>query len=470
MRSLFLSVLITLTTTFLSAQEYNIKNFGAKGDGKANDTKAIQKAIDKCTVTGGKVLFPSGKYLTGTIELKSNVSIELTNSACWSAMADTNFYYPVPVSDRRTFIYANGAENISISGYGTINGGGMAHDVFIPSPGHIKKSMRPYGFLLWKCEKIVIENITMQNSGFWMFRPDHCNDLVIRGIKVYNHANYNNDGFDITDCHRVIISDCILDCEDDAICLKSHSEKGSVDVVISNCIISSHASAIKMGTGSYGAFKRIVVSDCIIKPSLARETFHPEQLLDGLTGLDLSITDGAEVSDINFDNIVIDGVETPIFIRLGNRNNSYNNEKSKKQGFVKNISYSNIRAVNVGPVASSISAYPGEYIENITFSNIEISCLNPGNLADTVKYVPEFSERYPFSRMFQSNLPAYGFYIRHAKKIKMNNISIASIRQDPRFTIWLEDVHGFYISGYDKIPSMFTKNNINSLNCSDIEY
>lgn len=284
----------------------------------------------------------------------------------WRAIPDLELYPPLDFNKRNiryAFLFAENATGISITGEGKIYGSGDTHDVFIPAPGHLKKGPRPFGLLFRDCSDIDISGIRLENSAFWMLRMDRCDDVRISGIQIYNHANFNNDGLDMVDCHRMVISDCILDCEDDAICLKSDVERGTTDVCVTNCIISSHASAIKCVTASCGAFRGIVISNRVIRPSRARETLHPIQMVNGLAGIDLNNTDGAVMSDIVISNIVMEGVETPLFIRLGNRNRIYdpgieNAGIPGRTGKTKNISISGIRATNTGPVSISISGFP----------------------------------------------------------------------------------------------------------------
>lgn len=436
------------------AQVFNVKDYGAKGNGIADDTQAVQLAIDACSAHGGgQVVFPSGIYPTGMVNLKSNIDIWLMRGCRWQAIADLSRYPELKVNSRSTFIFARNQKNISIHGDGTIYGSGDAHDVFIPAPGDQNKSPRIYGLLFFQCSDLNISGITLKNSAFWMLRTDQCDNVQLRNVKVYNHANFNNDGFDIVDCHRVIISDCILDCEDDAICFKSETDRGTVDATVTNCILSSHASAIKCGTGSYGAFNRITVSNCVIKPSLVKESFHPMQLFEGLAGIDFSNTDGAKLSNIMVNNIVIDGVETPVFIRLGNRNRVYHPElssatKTNRTGQVENITISNIRAVNVGPVACSVSGFPGAYVKNIHLSNIDITLAKNGSPQDTITNVPENSDNYPMSRMFRTNLPAYGFYLRHVKNIILDHVTVRTDKVEARYELVADDVKNIHVSDF----------------------
>ncbi len=431
--------------------EYDVRAFGARGDGLTNDTKAIQATIDQCSRTGGRVTFPPGQYRTGMVRLRSRVTIELRNQAVWRAIPDLSLYPDIGVrSHAPAFLFAENEQDIHITGQGKIHGSGDAHDVFIPGP-NLSKGPRPYGLLLRRCRNLSICGVTLESSGFWMLRPEECDDVVIRGLKILNHANLNNDGIDVVDCHRVIISDCLLDCEDDAICLKSESDRGVVDVAITNCVISSHASALKFGTASRGGFNRIVISNCVVKPSSARQTLHPSQLVDGITGIDLISTDGGALTNVSFNNIVMDGILTPLFIRLGNRNSGFRKDEpapAPRVGIVENVTISNIQAVNAGVVACSISGHPGHYVKNVKLSGLDLAFKSAGTEADIAAVVPERSAAYPFPKMFNMNLPAYGLYLRHVRDMSIDGLNLRPPENEPRPELVADDVHGLHVTRF----------------------
>ena len=200
----------------------------------------------------------------------------------------------------------------------------------------------------------------------------------------------NNDGLDIVDCHRVMISNCLIDSEDDALCFKSESDYGVEDVVVSNCIFSSHASAIKFGTASSGYFNRINISNCIIKPSLERTTHHPYQLTNGVRGILLLATDGATLENITISKIIMDGVLSPITARIGDRNRVWRpeiegNRKTIKKPIFRGVEISDIKAVNVGSVGSSIIGQSDNYISNFTLRDIEIYLREEGSDGDEIE-------------------------------------------------------------------------------------
>ena len=442
-------------TIISTAAEKDIKEYGAIGDGKADDTKAIQKAIDEASKNHDKIIFSSGVYLTGMIFLKSNVEIEIQQSATWKAIPNLNLFPEIKSNadisqkdgytmSKRSFIFADNVENVSLSGHGTIYPNGDAHDAF--PMGEEFGSKRPYGIYFRNSKNISIEDLHLKNSSFWMLRLYLCEDVKISGIDLYNHANTNNDGIDIVDCHRVTVSDCVIDTSDDALCLKSEAPKGTEDVVITNCILSSTASALKLGTGSFGSFRRIAASNIIIRPTRSEKVVHVLQFKNGISGIGVMSADGADIEDIRFSNISISGVQSPIFVRLNERHKvthaEYNTEKITP-GTINGIHYSNISTRNCGPVSANIAGYPEHYVENITFNNVQLGYGKSGQYDEKKDTVPENAKGYTYPLMYGTDLPSFGLYLRHVKNITLNNVNFLPAPDEMRPALYLEDVKVF---------------------------
>jgi polygalacturonase len=385
------------------------------------------------------------------VRLRSHVTLELRNQAVLRAIPDVSLYRTVIEGLPPAFIFAEDEEDVHIIGQGKIHGSGDAHGAFIPWKEQAK-GPRPFGLLLHRCRNLSLSGITLESSAYWMLRPTDCDDVVIRGIKIVNLSNFNNDGIDVVDCHRVLISDCILDCEDDSICLKTYSGRGVTDVVISNCVISSHARAIKISLPAVpgSKFDRIAVSNCIIKPSRAITTLHPAQLPGGISGIDLATSSkGASLTNVSVNNVIIDGVMTPIFIRLCNQGskNRANDLDPAEQGILENIALSNISATNAGPVACSISGHPGHYVTNVRLSNIAMAFRQAGAESDMATEVPEMLEATPSPRVFGVNFPAYGLFLRHAKDVTIDGLHLRAAPGEPRHEVVLDNVHGLRLDG-----------------------
>ncbi len=449
----------------------NVKGVGEAGDGIGNDTAAVQKAIDECSVKGGTVMLSPGTYSTGTLFMKSNVTLHLSKGATLLGRPDPSLYphikHNIPSTlDKapwRAFIYAFKQKNISITGEGVISPNG-GHEVFRDNIGDSPD--RPFGIHFVRCENIRVEGISLINSAFWVQRYFECENLTIRGISVYAHANYNNDGLDIDGCKRVIVSGCKIDSSDDALCFKSHGNRPCEEVLVTNCILSSHASGIKFGTGSAGGFKQIHISNCVIKPSRAKKVHHPLKAKQGLMGLDFGSVDGGFMEDISISNVNIEGVETPVFMKLGNRLTRVKGLKKKFRGALRRITLSNITARDAGPVSCSITGYPGNRIEKVLLKNIsiQISRHSPSDIASVKRMnknlnqtgtkllkgnylndpegagVPENSDHYPYNRIFDSILPSFGFFVRHAKNIVFDSVTVETSKGDRRVPFVLSDV------------------------------
>ncbi|MCK5701587.1 MAG: glycoside hydrolase, partial [Cyclobacteriaceae bacterium] len=254
---IILFILFSFFTISSFAKEYNVLDFGAKGDRKNIETLAIQKAIDACSKSGGIVVFPSGKYVSGTIYLKSNVTLHLQKGATILGSTDLKDY-PKNLPEysffrkgviKRALIYAEKLENIAIEGEGTIDGQG--YDFKEPKNKNVSSySVRPYVIWMIQCKKVRVEGVKFQNSALWMQHYLACENVYIHNIEVYNHSNKNNDMMDINGCKDVIISDCRGDTDDDGITLKSTHAQPNENITITNCILSSHCNAIKCGTES----------------------------------------------------------------------------------------------------------------------------------------------------------------------------------------------------------------------------
>jgi polygalacturonase len=472
---LFAAFLSLYLVKNISAEGYifNVTSYGAKADGITLDTKAIQSAINDAAVNGGRVVFPSGKYLSGTIFMRSNVTIELIEGAV--LLGSTNISdYPDTIPSLKSYndvfltqslIYGENLHNISITGGGTIDGQGSAFKVTTrKKPDRYKK--RPYVIRFIACNNILIENISMKNSAMWMQQYLACENLTVRGINVYNHANQNNDMIDIDGCKNVIISDCFGDTDDDALTFKSTSGSINENITVTNCVLSSHCNALKFGTETIGGFNNISISNIVIKPSVSKEKIYG--LPGGIGGIVLSIVDGGIMDGITISNVRIDGVQTPIFLRLGNRGRTIREGMPKPSaGIMRNINISNIIANNVSSIGSSINGIPGHYIENVSLNNISIQYSGGGNITDSSEVVPEKEDQYPESNMF-GKLPAYGFFIRHVEGLTLNNISLNYKNDEKRPALIFNDADNVNIyglrGGIDKEANSFIEL-VNTRNC-----
>jgi polygalacturonase len=413
--------------TAAHAQTYNILDYHAVPDGKTANTQMIQRAVDDCAGHGGgTVLVPAGVFATGMIVLKSRVELHLNAGAVLQAIAGQSKYLSLVLIDQ--------AEQVSITGAGTLFGSGKSFTVQESFPN------RPTVLYVRNSKHVSITNITLKHAAAWTLRLQGCEGVLIKGITIYSHANFNNDGIDI-DSKDVIISDCNIDSSDDGICLKSEDpDKLCENITITNCLIASNCNFIKMGTGSVSGFKNITISNCVLRKASESPLHHwytpatnfITDTITGISGIALEVVDGGQMDQVSISNISMVGVQTPIFIRLGSRKNP--------TGSLKNVIISNVVATSRSRMASTISAVNGFYIENVTLRDILIKSQGGGTAADAQKPVPESADAYPENRMFGWSLPAYGLYVRHVKNLTLDNVQLQLLNPDNRPAIWLDDV------------------------------
>jgi polygalacturonase len=457
---IILSVFLNAYYTGVYASDYNIVDYGAISDTSVLSTKAIQKAIDTCNSSGGGIVnIPAGSYKTGSIFLRDNVILNIENGATLygsTNLADYKKIKPAYVSLRTQeatiqLIYAENAVNTGITGNGLIDGQGKG---FAKLTEHDEGITRPHLIRFITCKNITIKDINLKNSGCWMQHYLACDELNIDGIKVFNRNNFNNDALDIDGCHNVTVSNIICDSDDDGITLKSTSPRLCENIAINNCVISSRCNAIKLGTETNGGFKNIAISNCVVKPSkIEAKAFYGRE--KGLAGIALEIVDGGLMEGVSISGVQIDGTTAPIFIRLGNRARSYSKDiEINNVGSINHVSLSNIKAINAGETGCSITGIPGFNPTKISLNNISVNFTGGGTKEDILKDVPEKPKEYPESTMF-GDLPAYGFYIRHASNITMSDIILSVKDQDFRPAIFLDDVN----------KSLFS--NIQLQNCSE---
>ncbi len=477
------------------ANIYNVKAFGARGDGKTLDTRAINHAIEAAALAGGgTVNFPPGTYLSFSIQLKSNIALYLDQGATILAadpkMAEGNYDTPEPnewdmYQDfghshwQNSLIWGIGLENVSILGPGMIDGKGLTRRSPRPrrplQPGDTPASLggaqpaaasvrSPLGeaddpsvmnglgnkaISLKLCRNVVLRDFSILNGGHFAILATGVDNLTIDNLKV----DTNRDGFDIDSCRNVRISNCSVNSpNDDAIVLKSSYALGfaraTENVTITNCFVSGYdigsmldatykrnvneapdhdgpTGRLKFGTESNGGFKNIAISNVVF---------------DHCRGLALETVDGGLLEDVTISNITMrDVVNSPIFLRLGAR---MRGPKGVPVGALRRVNISEVVVYNADPrYASIIAGLPGHLIEDVKLSNIRIYYRGGGTREQAELQPPERETNYPEPSMF-GEIPAYGFFIRHAKQIALSNVEVSYLQVDQRPPLVLNDVQG----------------------------
>ena len=466
-----------------SAKDYPASLFGINSDGVTLNTRSIQFAIDYIHEQGGgRLVFDVGRFLSGSIHLKSNVTIHLLEGAVLLGTLNPLDY------DRKgltAFILCHDQQNIAITGNGVIDGQGreVARNVVeLVHKGLIKDAfrndrpevpIRPMLIYFRSCKNIFIGDVTMRNAAAWVQTYDQCKNLHIDSITVDSRAFWNNDGIDIVDCDSVAITNSYIDSDDDGVCLKSHdSAKVCQNILVRNCTIRSSANGIKFGTASLGGFKNIRLINIKIF-----DTYR--------SAIALEAVDGGFIENVEADSLLVLNSGHAIFLRIGER-------MKGRKGRLENIRIKNVSAEITatkpdagyeyeGPIEDMprnisppivIAGLPGNIIKNVSFTNIEIKHPGGGNpqfakvSLNELDKVPEMAASYPeFSKFLE--LPAWGIYIRHASDIKFNNIKLSCGKKDYRTAIVLDDVHhSEFISTTVKEPEK--KKTLHQHNASEI--
>jgi len=498
-RKIFGIIVFLFVFSSLFAKDFVVTNFGVKPDGITINTTSLQSLIDRVNIKGGgRIVFPEGKFLTGCLHLKSKVELHFQVGAVLLGSTDPFQYFELKptskqLSERKdnsnlALIVANGADHISITGRGSIDGQGLALALNADSLHHTgvyldknynyrrmrpSELVRPKLLYIESCKNVRIDSLTIRNSACWGLSFDLCSDLSLTNLTVHNRAYWNNDGIDITDCKNVRIIGCNVNSADDGICLKSyHADSFNDSVYIANCEIRSSASAIKFGTASYGGFKNISIDHIKVF-----DTFR--------SAIAIESVDGGDIENVQIHDIVARNTGNPVFIRLGQR-------AGNKLGSIRNIVISDIdvevpfdrpdidydlRGPEVdffhNPFSSSICGIPGNYIEKLHMENIKI--VYPGRSSRGMGYsplsrlndIPEQIKEYPEFSMF-GELPAWAFYVRHVNGLSIKNMILILKDDDFRPAFVFDDVKNFSIKDCS-LPSYKKTGQFVLKNCEDYD-
>lgn len=441
---------------------FNILDFGAVADGQTPNTQAIQAAIDRAHQSGGGVvLFPAGTYLSGSIYLKSNVELRLTDGV---TLLGSTRRFDYDKITWHALILAKDQENIAITGAGTIDGQGAAlaadvvrlvKDSIIKDPywgnNRPHERERPQLIEFVGCKNVRVSGVFLRNSACWVQTYQACDGLLVENVRVESMAYWNNDGIDLVDSRNVVVRNCTINSADDGICLKSSYPPAFCEnILIENCTVRSSASALKFGTASKVGFRNVRVRNLKVY-----DTYR--------SAVALEIVDGGFMEDIEVSHVEAKNTGNAVFIRLGHRN------KNGAVGSIRNIRIHDI-TVEVpngrpdagypfeGPevkephnlIPSSITGLPGHPVRDVSLDNIVIRFGGGGRRErahvppDSLDRVPERPHDYPEFSMF-GELPAWGFYVRHVENLRMKNIRLECLSPDFRPALVVDDVQGLQL-------------------------
>jgi len=499
---------ITLVAA-VSAASWSPRQFGAVSDGTTLNTAAFQAAIDAAHAAGGGIVeVPAGQYLTGTLELRTGVTLHLESGS-------TLLGSPRIADYRRgswpALIIAKGQSRLGITGAGTIDGQGklVAADTlriyhsghfvdFFPGlqPGQkvntgigtdsnpmidpyamqragtlrdrvasrnredaaiwrVDEFVRPQILEFWQCQGVTVTGVTLQHAASWVQAYRECDDVSISHIRVDSTTYWNNDGLDLVNCRRVRIEDCDINAADDGICLKtdpSPSGRGCEDIGVARCRIRSSASAFKLGTGSHQIFRHIRAEDLEVY-----DTYRAAVALESV--------DGGSIEDVRIARVRAKNTGCALFLRIGQRN------QTKPAGSLRDVEISDLTvqiaggqpdkgydypgppiAIPTNVIPSSIVGLPDQKIENVTLRNIHITAAGGGRrdraevTLGNLASIPEKRANYPEFSMF-GELPAWGLFVRHVQGLRLENVTLELASPDFRSAIVADDVHGMAQDG-----------------------
>lgn len=419
----------------------SLKRFKASA-GCVSDTELIQKAIDKAASSGEELIIEKGVYITGTLFLRSGLTMRLEKGAYILGSEnfkdysnEVNLFIDAVDHERgRSLIYADGENNIRIYGDGVIDGRGGIFSV-----SHPYHNERPFLVRIMNSKNISIEGITLKNPAAWTLHLMNCEDIQVKSLTIHSRVNENNDGIDIDSCRRCIVDSCSIDSGDDAICLKSTVNRPCSDITVKNCIITTNWAGFKIGTESVGDFDNIVFENSYIYDCYG-------------CAIKICPVDGGSVNGLSIRNIKLSNATGPIFIANGERMREYQPGNSRDTfSSISNVTIDGLCGTCVdakGTVYKGqpwgnaksvicISGTENTHIKDIHLKNFDLSMAGGVALYENQK-IPPMGIQYPEFHNF-GILPAWGIYIRNTDGLTYSDIKLSARSADCRSKIFTEN-------------------------------
>lgn len=475
MRRLYqLIFFLLISVSPATARDFNVRDFGASGDGVSLDSPAINAAIHAASKKkNSTVVIPSGVYKCFSIRLASNVTIRFEHGAVIKAAqyneghgfdaAEENPWWQYQDFGhshwKNSLIWGIGLENIKICGPGLIDGSLLSNGVTqraqstdIDYDFTLVEGAGNKAISLKECRNVTLEGFTILRGGHFCILATGVEGMRVSGLKL----DSNRDGIDIDCCRDVLVENCEVNTPwDDAIVLKSSFALGRYqdceNIIVRNCSISGYevgtllsgersrlletpysknpavrsSGRIKLGTESSGGFRNVRVSDCS---------------LEYCGGLHVESTDGGVVSDIRFNNITIDDCcDSPVFVMIGSRLRS---PEGRGVGSISNVHFNNVVSRNARPeYGIIITGFMDKIVQDISFTDCVFGSRGGVSVLPSVQ-VPEIEKQYPDPKSF-GTMPSKGAYFRHADNVRMNNVRFEFAEDDSRPLIIKEDVRSF---------------------------
>ncbi len=403
----------------------------------------LQALVDAAAAKGGgEVKVPAGRWIVKPFVLKSNITLRLDDRTEIFASDDLRDYSPV--EGQRCFIFAEAATNVAIVGKGLINGRGWRFRQLKGLPGESQPQALPVMMRFSRCRQLKLEDFTYCDCGAWGCHLRNCDGVEVRRVQCFSHVNNTNDGIDI-ESSNVLIEDCDIDSDDDAIVFKTESDVNFpvTNVVVRNCRLGTCCNAIKFGTGSYCDFRDIRIENIVAEKARGNHHFRwyaknpgVKENCTGISAIAVEVCDGGRMENVTIRNVEFDGYCVPLFVRHQRRREP----QPGRETYLRKVLIENVKGRAASQIASSITGVDGLRPHDITLRNFDITVPGGGSAAEMTRPVPEAGDRYPDAHMFDRlPLPAYGFYVRHADRIRFENIKVTAATSDARPLFRFED-------------------------------
>ena len=473
----------------LGVRLYNVRIYGAKGDGATLDTTAFQAAIDAChSDGGGTVVVPAGTFVIGTVEIRSNVTLHIAAAAKVVGSGDGKQYHAVdaiPLVGDSTLedgnwalFFAVDAKNVTIEGPGTVDGqGALFHSPVrgTPPPSGLGGNRRPYQILIYRCEDFAVRNLSLLDCAYHSIRVIQSKRVHMDGLYIHDRVNGNNDGFHFISAEYVTVTNCTVLSQDDACALFGSCKF----VTVTNSVFSTRWSVFRFGGG---VAENITVSNCVLYEVYGCPIkFHGRP--------------GDRFENMSFSNLVLKDVTGPIYISVGpsaKRNPSAAPDAPAEPepadpsnpAIARNISFSNIHGTvttdppqlreasvtsNYNPgerrSAITLSAVGGSIIENICFDNVHLTFGGGGTAEDAARReLPQIAGEY----FMLGPIPAYGFYARNSRALTLQNVRLQFSEPDLRPALILDHVEDAAVDGLSVQADASAESALRFVNCKDV--
>ncbi len=404
-------------------------------------TAPIQRAIDAASAHGGIVLLDGGDYVSGTLVMQSGVCLEIRAGSRLLGSTDLRDYPEhhakrLTVQDtsmgmHQSLIFAEGCSRICLRGSGIIDGQGFpkhfpGEETARGTPG------RPFLLRMIDCSWVHIAGLTLKNAACWMQNYLNCEHLLLEGLTVRNHANYNNDGMDVDGCRNVVIRGCRVSSGDDALCFKGAGMRELSRVLVEDCDFYSACNAVKVGTDTQGDFRRVYIRRCRIGGLAEDPSGLKHACAD--SGISLEIVDGGVLENFLLRDIHITRAWSPFFLRLENRGRVRPGDPVPGPGALRRVLFSQVTGEENGPRGSYILGIPEKPVEDIAFRDVLFCRQIPGQAALPESAFGDFRGFYPDAHMIDpvGDAPAYALWARHIRGLTLLDYHVLPAAPDPR--------------------------------------